>query len=115
MLLYQYTTIDALSLILKNRKIRFSRLDMVDDPEEYGFERYGFKVAPFVFVSCWTPVKEENIPMWRMYANQARGVRIGVDSSMFELFSLDKSGTSYIISKEFFGIKITLFSPLWEN
>lgn len=34
MKLYHYTTIDTLALILKNRTIRFNRLDKVDDLEE---------------------------------------------------------------------------------
>lgn len=32
--LYHYTSLDTLAMILHNRTIRFSRLDKVDDPQE---------------------------------------------------------------------------------
>lgn len=85
MILYQYTSIDALSLILKNRTIRFSRLDTVDDPDEYQFQKDGINPSKYVFVSCWSKVIEECIPMWRMYAKNGKGIRIGLDSEMFEM------------------------------
>lgn len=113
MVLYQYTTIDALSLILKNRTIRFTRLDTVDDPEEYGFEKYGLRVAPFVYVSCWTSVSEEIIPMWKMYSNNARGVRIGMDSQMFEVF--DKQGWPSFFPEGYYVDKDFAVTPLTRN
>ena len=37
-MIYQYTNINALALILKNRTIRFNRLDRVDDIEQQLYE-----------------------------------------------------------------------------
>lgn len=36
-IIHHYTNIETLSLILKNRTLRFNRLDRVDDPEESNF------------------------------------------------------------------------------
>jgi hypothetical protein len=35
MKIYHYTGIETLALILKTKRIRFSRFDTVDDSEEY--------------------------------------------------------------------------------
>lgn len=112
MKLYQYTTIEALSLILSNKTIRFSRLDTVDDPEEYGFERNGKSFAPYVFVSCWTPVSEEIIPMWRMYSNKAKRVRIGLDSQMFEVYKYGRGDWPEIFPEGYYYDKDFYIPPL---
>lgn len=50
MKLYHYTTIDTLALILKNRTIRFNRLDKVDDLEEKVVS-CGVNLAQYIFAS----------------------------------------------------------------
>ena len=62
MMLYHYTTIDTLALILKNKTIRFNRLDKVDDVEEDAFSN-GVHLGQYIFVSCWTKNSEESIPL----------------------------------------------------
>ena len=52
-MLYHYTTIDTLALMLKNKTIRFNRLDKVDDVEEDAFSN-GVHLGRYIFVSCWT-------------------------------------------------------------
>lgn len=75
--LYQYTNLETLALILKNRNIKFNSLISVDDLEEAkGKEIDVF--GKFVFVSCWTDKAEENIALWNMYANRMHGVRIAL-------------------------------------
>ena len=49
MRIYHYTNIESLALILKNRTIRFSRLDKVDDLEEGNAESLGVKFCKYVF------------------------------------------------------------------
>ena len=83
MKLYHYTSIETLALILKNKTIRFSRLDRVDDPDEYSFKEDGITPAHYCFVSCWTKNSKENLPQWYMYGNSTHGVRIEIDSDMF--------------------------------
>ncbi len=94
--LFHYTNLESLALILKHGTIKFSNLEYLDDPFEKKlliktftkdnprlhdeWENYG----KFCYVSCWTAVKEESIPMWDMYADRKRGVRIELPVDMFD-------------------------------
>lgn len=82
-LLYHYTSIQVLALILNNRTIRFSKLSKVNDPLE------GIPVMKglndYLFVSCWSREHVENLYMWRMYAG-LDGVRIGLPEDIFTTF-----------------------------
>jgi len=86
MRIYHYTNTETLALILKNRTIRFNRLDQVDDLEEGKSESSGIKIGQYLFVSCWTENPEESIPLWRMYTDKGVGVRIGMDKEMFKTY-----------------------------
>lgn len=94
MRIYHYTNIESLALILKNRTIRFSRLDKVDDLEEGNAESLGVKFCKYVFVSCWTETDEESIPLWKMYGGDNGGIRISLEQEMFK---------EYLISNLKFG------------
>lgn len=50
-MIYHYTSIENLALILNSQKIRFTRLDKVDDIEE-STEYKKINVSKFLFVSC---------------------------------------------------------------
>ena len=78
-IIHHYTDIDVLALILKNRTLRFTRLDQMDDPEECNFVSNGVNLGQYTFVSCWTEVKEESIPMWKMYIKDKWGIRISLE------------------------------------
>lgn len=82
--IYHYTSIKTLALILENKKIRFNRLDYVDDVEEscYSSGSFNTQLGHYVFVSCWTRNSEENLALWNMYTNY-KGVRIGIDEDLF--------------------------------
>lgn len=85
MKIYHYTTIDNLALILKNRTIRFNRLDNgLDDLQEGSISSNGVKLGNYGFVSCWTENKEENIPLWKLYTDNGVGVRIALEKDMFK-------------------------------
>lgn len=90
MRIYHYTNIETLALILKNRSIRFNRLDNVDDLEEGKAESLGVRFCKYIFVSCWTKSKEENIPLWKMYGGDAGGIRISMDYQMFVEYPIKK-------------------------
>lgn len=80
--IYHYTSIESLALILKTRKLRFSRLDGVDDVKEA--QRHAeIDFGKFFFVSCWTQQEEESIPQWSMYSREMKGVRIETPSYPF--------------------------------
>jgi hypothetical protein len=73
--IYHYTSIESLALILKTRKLRFTRLDGVDDVRE-AQAHAGIDFGKFFFVSCWTQQAEESIPQWSMYSREMQGVRL---------------------------------------
>lgn len=50
MRIYHYTNIETLALVLKNKTIRFNRLDRVDDLEEGQTESSGIKTGPLWFI-----------------------------------------------------------------
>lgn len=98
MIIHHYTSIDNFVKILKNKTIRFSRLDTVDDGSEADFSCLGIQPSLYNFVSCWTDQNDDSIPMWRMYSGiSSDGVRISVDcDSLFNLNNYkDDDGIEY--------------------
>lgn len=84
-MIHHYTTIDNLALILESRKIRFTRLDLLDDIKEIaGLDDQILKLHKSIFVSSWTEDNEKNIPLWKMYASIMNGVRISMPQIMFQ-------------------------------
>lgn len=86
--LYHYTSIEGLSHILSSKKIRFSRLDFLDDMEEGG-SKDPVDWRKYFFVSCWSATSEESIPLWSMYTKNMTGVRIKIRTEMFKKYYLD--------------------------
>ena len=85
--LFHYANLETLALILRNRTIRFSRLDRVDDPQEQR-SADSLNLGKMKFVSCWTSSGVESIPMWREYAGAESGVRIQMKRNPFKEYSL---------------------------
>ncbi len=93
-MVYQYTSLDVLALILANQTIRFNNLCDVDDPLEKYVKTISFDEHPnkygrtnlgrYCFVSCWSEEEEESISMWDMYGDRKKGVRIGLPKDMFQ-------------------------------
>lgn len=81
--IFHYTNIDSLAMILSTKKLRFTRLDMVDDLLE-AQTHVGINFGKFFFVSCWTTQIEESIPQWSMYSHEMRGVRIELRAKPFQ-------------------------------
>lgn len=104
--IYHYTTIETLALILKHRTIRFNRLDQVDDMEEslYTSGPINLNLSKYVYVSCWTKSKEENLALWKMYAGYG-GIRISLDEKMFVSYPYEHFETfmSYFPKMLYFG------------
>jgi len=90
MKIYHYTSIQTLALILKHKKIRFNRLDKVDDLEEsiYGSGPTQTRLGKYTFVSCWTKSNKENLALWNMYTRY-EGVRIGIDEMPFMTYKVN--------------------------
>lgn len=84
MRIYHYTSVDTLEKILSGKSILFRRLDCVDDVMEYTVSEF----AKYMFISCWTESKEENIPLWKMYTTDiTKGIRISLPQEMFKTYS----------------------------
>jgi len=86
--LYHYTTLNTLALILKSRSISFSRADKVNDKRE-GLSSDVGSFAHYLFLSCWTETSEENLALWNMYTPKMRGVRIELPMPIFEIYKID--------------------------
>lgn len=80
--IFHYTDIESLALILKTKKLRFTRLDRVDDIRE-AQEHSGINFGKYFFVSCWTQQEIESIPQWNMYSREMQGVRIDLPEYPF--------------------------------
>ena len=81
-MLYHYTNLPSLALILKNQTLRLMPLTHMDDKQEKETADVD-NLGGFYFVSCWTDKEDEIIPMWKMYASLDAGVRIGLPPNPF--------------------------------
>jgi len=88
-MIYHYTSVNALALILSNRSIMLNNLSQVDDATE-GITRDLGPLMQYVFVSSWTREDDENIALWSMYTPNMAGVRIGLPASFLEWHYDDK-------------------------
>ncbi len=81
--IHHYTSVDTLGLILASKRIRFNRVDRVDDLTES--QRHAqIAFGSYFFVSCWTYDNEESVPQWHMYTDRMRGVRISLPVRPFK-------------------------------
>jgi hypothetical protein len=83
-LIYHYTSIQTLELIITNKTLRLNGLSNVDDMEE-GYDEWFGEMSKYAFVSSWTEDDRENIPLWNLYTPNMTGVRIGIDPSKITL------------------------------
>jgi hypothetical protein len=81
-LIHHFTSIKTLGLILKYGKIKFTRLDLVNDPLD-GFSSSFQNSRRLSFVSCFTRRTDDSLPMWAMYTEQFSGVRISFPENLF--------------------------------
>ena len=107
--LYHYTSIKSLKSIIEHRTIRFTRLDLLNDPYE-GFCKINdvqndlFK--KLLYCSCWSYEGQEEIALWQIYTKSV-GVRIKVDSRMFgNAFTITEHKSGYFPSQRISSINI---------
>ncbi len=81
--IHHYTSVESLAMILSTGKLRFTRLDGVDDIRE-AQTHSGVNFGKYFFVSCWTQQAEESIPQWSMYGQGMSGVRIELRQYPFQ-------------------------------
>lgn len=92
-MVYHYTSIKTLGLILKNRKIRFTRFDLLDDQTET--EGLPELLQKRYFLSCWVHEERENIHQWAMYASE--GVRIEFPEKWYKKHPIPIAGTNKVM------------------
>lgn len=108
--IHHYTTIDNLALILESKKIRFARLDLLDDIKEVaGLDNPIEKIDKSIFISSWTEDNEENIPLWKMYASITNGIRITMPQDMFQK-NLFKA-----FAQQNHGMTVDMYSPFTKE
>lgn len=98
-LLFHYTSINNLALILKSKSIRFNRLDKVNDKREGVSSDFGY-FGQYIFITCWTETSEENLAFWNIYTPKMRGVRIELPMPFFELNKIYDKYDAIIEEKE---------------
>ena len=76
-ILYKYTTLESLALILRSKKIRLNPLTVMDDLQE-AQSSDEIEYGKYVFISSWMDQPLESIAMWKLYSNMYSGVRIGL-------------------------------------
>ncbi len=88
--LYHYTSIASLEAILKNKNIRFTAMNKLDDKSEIhtSNEDYNF-LGSYCFVSSWIDDENENRWLWNEYGDGHNGIRIGLKRDPFYLFRVD--------------------------
>ncbi|UOS99136.1 DUF2971 domain-containing protein [Xanthomonas arboricola] len=80
--IYHYTNASTLPLILKNKTLRFTRADCLDDAAEVPFASKHID-ARFFYVSSWSLKSKEQSGQWYRYGDMSRGVRVGFSKSPF--------------------------------
>lgn len=85
--LYHYTNIDSLAMILKYKTLRLNSLDKMDDLEENTTADIK-NAGMFTYVSSWTDLDVESIALWNQYTNHDTGVRIAMPIIPFKKYSI---------------------------
>ena len=92
--LHHYTSLSSLAYILDSRKIRFTRLDQLDDVlEAQKVERFNF--GEVLYASSWVANAEEAYPQWSMYGDAMRGVRVSLPYYPFDCHNYIPVAVSY--------------------
>ncbi|MDN4619309.1 DUF2971 domain-containing protein [Paenibacillus sp. PsM32] len=98
-IIYHYTSIETLKLILENNTLRLNNLNNADDLEDSNIN-YFKNLRKCIFISSWTKEKRENIVLWSMYTKAMRGVRIGIDYSNIKLIKTNENNIANIENSE---------------
>lgn len=113
-ILYKYTTLESLALILKSKKIRLNPLTVMDDLQE-AQSSDEIEYGKYVFISSWMNQPLESIAMWKLYSNMYSGVRIGIKENPFVKYSVTKQDVEKIYpSASLKGDRMDLIVPIEE-
>lgn len=113
-MLYKYTTLESLALILKSKSIRLNPLTVMDDLQEAESDD-DIKYAQYVFISSWMDQPLESVAMWKLYSNMNSDVRIGLQRYPFIKYTITKQDMKKVFpNAEVNGTQIDLIVPIEE-
>jgi len=120
--IFHYTSIESLAMILSTGRLRFARLDTVDDITE-ARTHSGIPFGKYFFVSCWTQEEDDNIAQWKMYGGDMEGIRIEFPAYPFKDARLEPHGSMKaqgdmygpIPTSEWFGHNYMIIPPVVGN
>lgn len=113
-MLYKYTTLESLALILKSKKIRLNPLTMMDDLQE-AQSSDEIEYGKYVFISSWMDQPLESIAMWKLYSNMYSGVRIGIEENPFVKYTVGRQDVKKIFpGVNVIGDRMELIAPIEE-
>jgi hypothetical protein len=120
--IFHYTSVESLAMILSTGKLRFTRLDSVDDMSE-GQTHAGIPFGKYFFVSCWTQQEEDNLAQWKMYGGDMEGIRIEFPAYPFRRVRMEAHGEvkvtgnlySPIATTEMYGRNYMIIPPFVGN
>ena len=113
-ILYKYTTLESLALILKSKKIRLNPLTVMDDLQE-AQSSDEIEYGKYVFISSWMDQPLESIAMWKLYSNMYSGVRIGLKEKPFVKYTINKQDVERVYpSASLEGDSMDLIVPIEE-
>lgn len=95
MILHHYTSFHTFLAIFESKKIRFNRLDKVDDPSEAKLYKHK-NFAKSLFTSSWT-TSFNSQEMWEKYGDDGKGVIISLPSMMFDRHEVHSDGFYLIV------------------
>lgn len=113
-ILYKYTTLESLALILKSKCIRLNPLTAMDDLQEAETSDE-IKYGKYVFISSWMDQPLESIAMWKLYSNMSCGVRIGLQRFPFKKYTVTSEDMKKAFpNAEISGTEADLIVPIEE-
>ena len=113
-MLYKYTTLESLALILKSKKIRLNPLTAMDDLQEAETDDE-IEYGKYVFISSWMDQPLESIAMWKLYSNMSSGIRIGLQRYPFMRYTATKQDMEKVFPNvNVNGTQIDLIAPIEE-
>ena len=106
-ILYKYTTLESLALILKSKCIRLNPLIAMDDLQE--------AETSDEIKSSWMDQPLESIAMWKLYSNMSCGVRIGLQRFPFKKYTVTSEDMKKAFpNAEISGTEADLIVPIEE-
>ena len=108
--LYHYTSVESLAMILSTKSFRLSPLSTLDDLQEEKTKDIS-QIGKTVFISSWSEDAQESIPMWNLYSDMESGVRIKAASEMFDPTIILRDKTIQITGNLYYNDESYLFPP----